>query len=134
MVCENISDVECVVQSSNEETIRLLFLGFYMIVAAYMVLRMNQKTIRSFGKMYVVKMLLALRYFSIVFLSLAPMHFMIYSLNVSQEIYLGWYMLFYVPLAVIGGSLLIVMGFDWIFQQIGFDGVMDFYTRIKNSK
>lgn len=131
MVCGNSSGIECAITAANEENVRMLFFFVYLAVSLYLVLIYNKEKIEALRTVYVTFLLKAARVFSFIFLYMMPFNLMMLSFDVGYEIYVGYYFLFYVPLFVIAVVLLLLMALDKAFQQIGFEGVMDFYDKVR---
>lgn len=134
MVCDEISSIECSVLLASQQDVKLLFIVIYYIAFIFIWYFFNKKRIDNIAVQYYAWPVLTSKWCGFLYFFFSPVHILLYASNVSQEIALGWFALFYIPIVTIILLMPILMAFDRIFILFGYSNTFDFVKKYRRKQ
>ena len=131
MVCTNLSALQCAYLLDTRQDIKLFFLIGIMLTSLFFVFKMKDEKIEYFKKYYYVMPLKVTRMMSFIYLFMSPFSILVYTYDLSYELSIGYYMLYYMPTFLTIISMVIMFFVDRIFMFFGFKDFANFYKSVR---
>jgi len=131
MVCESISSIECSVLLASQQDVKLMFILLYLAAFIFIWYYFTPKRIDKIKVQYYAWPVLTAKWSGFMYFLFSPVTVLLFASDVSYEIVMGWFAIFYFPTMIVAFLMPILMVFDYLFRLLGYKDTFDFAKKYR---
>lgn len=131
MVCTGITTLECSILLTSQQDVKMMFVFIYYAVFIFVWYFFTQKRIDKIKVQYYAWPVFVAKWSGFLYFFFTPVHILLLQSNLSYDIVLGWFAIFYVPTVTIMLLMPFLMVFDVLFRLFGYKDTFDFAKKYR---